>query len=381
MSFFSRSPKGSEEGDINDSIVEDAMRDVENSIRANAENSQQENIIDIVDSPIDDLYQEEPQRKKKPVALILIVAALATAGLVVVSGLVPIPSAAIQAETAPAEPANPQSLPPALAAQEQAAAVTTGQPGQTPVETGVGAAVDPSQRVNTPAAENTEAAMQAAPQPVQVNQPVAQQSTTPTAPIAQAVQATPPAVPVTQSPAATAVQKPQVQTIAAQKVDAAPAQPVSQLPSQPLVKESTSAVSQPKVSETATPAPQAKPIAIAPAVKTIEPAKPKAVAPKEAPVTTIKAQPVKPVQAQAKTIPHEEQSEQSESVKKMIITTPSRYGLRSVQPEGLIFEAKGTNEKPLVALIGDVLPSGERLLKVDAKTNTIITDRSVIRFQ
>ena len=69
----------------------------------------------------------------------------------------------------------------------------------------------------------------------------------------------------------------------------------------------------------------------------------------------------------------------SESIKKLIATTADEFGLQSIH-EGGITLVRGRDGAPQRLSAGERLPNGELILRVDARSMTLVTDRSVIRF-
>ena len=69
-----------------------------------------------------------------------------------------------------------------------------------------------------------------------------------------------------------------------------------------------------------------------------------------------------------------------ESVKKLVTITPDEFGLQSVD-EGSITLQQARNGYPQKLAVGDRLPNGERILRIDARSMTLVSDRSVIRFK
>lgn len=378
MSMFSRTSPQNDAVDVNEFIVNDSMHDAARSFDQHAYAHHEQQFIDIEGSPLDELTAPTQKRKKKPVALILIIAALVTAGLVVASGLVPTPSTT---PTQPSAQANPDTkeitspIPQASTAPEQAAQAIDGtQPNATSQSS---AAPDSPQATPSNVTQSLAGPLAT----IQAQDPVG--TTQPT------VLATQPSQAPIQAPAALATPLPAAQPLPPSNIPPVLAQPQIATPIQTAPaavattpKDAIQSKTLEKVADSVKPAQPSKVITQQQVPsKSEETAKQKPAITKDSTTPQPKVLPAKQVQADSQPTSNHESSTQSESVKKLITTTPSRYGLRSIQPEGLMFEAKGTNDKPLTALIGDVLPNGERLLRVDAKSNTIITDRSVVRFQ
>lgn len=68
-----------------------------------------------------------------------------------------------------------------------------------------------------------------------------------------------------------------------------------------------------------------------------------------------------------------------ETVKKLVATTPEEFGLQSIL-EGAITLDGAQGKSPQRLAVGDRLPSGEQIIRIDARSMTLVTDRSVIRF-
>jgi len=379
MALFSRRRNAHEdhEGiDVDEFIVGDSMESVDRAMRE-ANNSHSGHIIDVEDIPLSDQDFDgtAPAKRKKPVVLICIIAALVTVGLVIGTGLVPSP----MASHPQIEPDNPVAAQMAASANESAVPVASQDaapagpittPEQTPTTTPT---ADPVLSSN-PIPVASPAPMQAA---VASNEqiPTTLQIATPGIPatpsngvITPAFQPAP-SVPATLA-SNTAITAPPPAAATAPIAATAPviatpvaAKPEIKLEPKPETKPEQKVVVQtPKVAPVvtkATPAPT-KP---APATSAKEPAssKTKSASNNEALPT--------------------ESTQQGEAIRKLVETTPAKYGVRSVQPEGLIFEPSRPDERPIITLVGDLLPNGERLVRVDAKSNTIVTDRTVVRFQ
>ncbi|MCL2326288.1 MAG: hypothetical protein FWC40_07350 [Proteobacteria bacterium] len=76
--------------------------------------------------------------------------------------------------------------------------------------------------------------------------------------------------------------------------------------------------------------------------------------------------------------PREEASE--EGIKRLITVSAEAFGLQSIHDGSITLEGRhGAGVQRLQS--GDRLPSGEQLLRIDARSMTLITDRSVIRIK
>ncbi|WP_341744834.1 hypothetical protein [Azonexus hydrophilus] len=183
-------------------------------------------------------------------------------------------------------------------------------------------------------------------------------------PVEMAPTAPPVAVP---APAA-----PILATVGAGQGSAAPIAAATQPPAQPTIVAPALQVSA-QIENPPVEAPPRKPAAQSkPKVENV------AVAPKL--VTPPKVSSPEPRRAPAAAAPSIAKNEigLSESVKRLVTTSASDFGIRSIQPEGLIFTGNNGG-RPVIVLLGDVMPNGERLQSINIQTNTVITDKSVIR--
>lgn len=68
-----------------------------------------------------------------------------------------------------------------------------------------------------------------------------------------------------------------------------------------------------------------------------------------------------------------------EGVKRLVTVSAEAFGLQSIHDGSVTLEGRRGNA-PQSLRVGDRLPSGEQILRIDARTTTLVTDRSVIRF-
>ncbi|ENO79177.1 hypothetical protein [Thauera sp. 63] len=136
----------------------------------------------------------------------------------------------------------------------------------------------------------------------------------------------------------------------------------------------------------ATPAPvssQPAPAPVAPIAKVAKAAEPAAVKPA---VETKKVPPAEPKKASApaprktetaqRTKSAEPSSKEPETVRDVMVVTASQIGLRAFTDGQLVVSTGG---RDAAYRVHDLLPSGERIERIDPVAMTVITDRSVIR--
>ena len=142
--------------------------------------------------------------------------------------------------------------------------------------------------------------------------------------------------------------------------------------------------------------PEPAPVATAAPVKTATPDK-AVTAAQSKPVATETAKPVAPKATVAKAEParamvpakkaaprkpdHEDvgeaDSSSDEGIKRLVTVSAESMGLVAMQPGSITIERKGGGTNRLTA--GDRLDSGEQIIRIDAASSTLVTDRSVIR--
>ncbi|MGE0014335.1 MAG: hypothetical protein AB7S62_19145, partial [Azoarcus sp.] len=181
--------------------------------------------------------------------------------------------------------------------------------------------------------------------------------------------------------------------VAAAPIAPAPVQQVQQpQPAPKVVTEAPvaapvqAAVPAPAPAPAASPAPvSAQPAAapVAPVAKVAKPVEPTAVKPA---VETKKVPPAEPKKAAApaprktetaqRTKPAEPSSKEPETVRDVMVVTASQIGLRAFTDGQLVVSTGG---RDAAYRVHDLLPSGERIERIDPVAMTVITDRSVIR--
>ncbi len=109
----------------------------------------------------------------------------------------------------------------------------------------------------------------------------------------------------------------------------------------------------------------AKPVAAKATVAKAEPAR--------AVIPAKKAAPRKPDQEDV----GEADSSSDEGIKRLVTVSAESMGLVAMQPGSITIERKGGGTNRLTA--GDRLDSGEQIIRIDAASSTLVTDRSVIR--
>lgn len=144
--------------------------------------------------------------------------------------------------------------------------------------------------------------------------------------------------------------------------------------------------------QTATPTPSAaKPATTSPVPSAATPAPsvtPKPVstlaAPKKESAPPVAQKPSTTTPPKPKAVPKTERTNQEEheggeeTIKRLITTSADAFGLQSIQEGAITLESRrGSGSQRLH--VGDRLPSGEQILRIDARSMTLVTDRSVIR--
>jgi len=88
--------------------------------------------------------------------------------------------------------------------------------------------------------------------------------------------------------------------------------------------------------------------------------------------------PAKPKAAPTSERAHAEHDASEETIKRLVTTSADAFGLQSIQEGAITLESRrGSGSQRLQ--VGDRLPSGEQILRIDARSMTLVTDRSVIR--
>lgn len=365
--MFGRKQQPKDAVDVNDFIVNDSMQA---GIHIDADLGSPVPSVDIPDDQIIDAdYAEPTTRKRLKTSQVLILGAVAVFAVggvasIFVSPQTPdqAPVAAVsqppQAATSP-EPAA--KLPPGLADPDQVqppanlpGPVANAQGNVTPAATEP--VVSPAAPVAVP---TTTLATTAAPAPIATNA-IAPAPTTAAVPQVVEAKAPPAAV------APTSANPVSAQIAEAQKLSPVtqPVVPATQ-PKAPPASLQTQATSKPLQPQATLPVAAATKPASAPAnpqnaeKKTIPPAK--TVAP-----------------AQTKQVATTERENSEEGIKRLVTASAEAFGLQSIQEGAITLEGRRGNA-PQRLHVGDRLPSGEQILRIDARSMTLVTDRSVIR--
>ena len=200
------------------------------------------------------------------------------------------------------------------------------------------------------------------------------------------VAATPPAVIAKQPPAnpiaAQAEEAKQLMASSAPTKQAtAPAKPEPVAAPKASQKESVAKTdSQPRAPQRSSSAEKTAPTATS-AKKPAQDDQPKTVAKAvvEKPVSTVKSSTPAPARKAASVETKEAKEEGTEMIKTLVSTSAEAFGLQSMQ-EGAITLDRNRGASSQRFTVGDRLPSGEQILRIDARSMTLVTDRSVIRF-
>lgn len=366
--MFGRKQQPKDAVDVNDFIVNDSMQD---GIRIDADLGSPVPSVDIPDDQIIDAdYAEPTTRKRLKTSQVLILGAVAVFAVGGVASIFVSPptqdqtpvAAASQSPQTAASPEPAAKLPPGLADPDQVqppahlpGPVANAQGNVTPAPTNP--MVSPAASVAVP----TTLATASAPAPVAANAIAASPAPiTPAVPQVAEVKAQPvPVAPTSSNP------------ISAQIAEAQKLSPVTQ-PVVPAAQPKTP----PAPQQTQTTPKPLQPQATAPVVAAPKPA-PATANPQNAEkkiVPTAKA--VTPAQIKQVTATERENSE--EGIKRLVTTSAEAFGLQSIQEGAITLEGRRGNA-PQRLRVGDRLPSGEQILRIDARSMTLVTDRSVIR--
>lgn len=379
--------------DINDHIVQDNMFSTQDAL-GEAHRGYISG-VDVADEIIlegEPIPEEPPKKRLRPGQIII----LSVTAVVAVGGVAsffkpeaakPTPVASLQNATTPAPQPAGVTLPAGLSFVDKDAP----------------AAAPPAvQTESSPTAAVPAVAANPTPSPTAVVAPPKVESSTPPATAPGVTSPTTPvaAAPVAAAPVATApVATPQADT--AKPVPANPiaaqVEEVKQLmatattaTSAPTKKATTPAkaepVAVPKVSEKESAAKaESKPRAQQPAPSsnktTPSASSSKKSTPDDQPKTVAKAATEKPVSprnapaVEAK----DEKDTGTEMIKVLVTTSAEAFGLQSIH-EGAITLERNRGASSQRFTVGDRLPSGEQILRIDARSMTLVTDRSVIRF-
>lgn len=366
--MFGRKQQPKDAVDVNDFIVNDSMQD---GIRIDADLGSPVPSVDIPDDQIIDAdYAEPTTRKRLKTSQILILGAVAVFAVGGVASIFVSPqtqdqppvATVSQSTQAAASPEPAAKLPPGLADPDQVqppanlpGPVANAQGNVTP------AATEPVVSPAAPAAVPTTLATTAAPAPVAANA-------------------------IAVSPAPTNPAVPQVAEVKAQPVPVAPAS------SNPISAQIAEAQKLSPVTQPVVPAAQPKTPPVPPQTQTTpKPSQPQATvpvvaAPKPAPATVNPQTPEKKAVPTAKTVtPAQvksaaatERENSEEGIKRLVTTSAEAFGLQSIQEGAITLEGRRGNA-PQRLHVGDRLPSGEQIIRIDARSMTLVTDRSVIR--
>lgn len=363
--MFGRKQQPKDAVDVNDFIVSDSMQA---GIHIDADLGSPVPSVDIPDDQIIDAdYAEPTTRKRLKTSQVLILGAVAVFAVGGVASIFVSPqtpdqapvSAVSQPPQAVTSPEPAAKLPPGLADPDQVqppanlpGPVANAQGNVTPAVT------EPVVSPAAPAAVPTTLATAASPAPITAN--AIASSTAPTNPaVPQVVEAKAQPVPVTPASA---------NPVSAQIAEAQKLSPVTQ-PVVPAVQPKSPPQAQ------ATPKPL-QPQATAPVAAAQKPmpatANPQSTEKKTVPP----AKTVAPVQTKQVATTERENSE--EGIKRLVTTSAEAFGLQSIQEGAITLEGRRGNA-PQRLHVGDRLPSGEQILRIDARSMTLVTDRSVIR--
>lgn len=350
--MFGRKKQMSDAVDVNDFIVGDNMQ---SGIHINGDLGSPVPSVDISDDQIIDADYSTDQKtgkrfKASQIAILVAVAAFGVGGV-----------ASIFLPSSPTETSNPlaMSLPPEQPVPAAEIKLPPGLAESAPQPTSVAETpVAP-----TPPVEPSTVAVPsvlASPEPIATPAPAQNAQATPSIPPASVATINNDVVakPQTESAPINPIAS---QVAEAQRLQAPTPTPPASKPASAVVP-TKPAPAQASVSpKTVTPAPAPKkesnaPIAAKPTVN--PPAKPKAA----------------PTSERA----HAEHDASEETIKRLVTISADAFGLQSIQEGAITLESRrGSGSQRLQ--VGDRLPSGEQILRIDARSMTLVTDRSVIR--
>ena len=373
--MFGRKQQPKDAVDVNDFIVSDSMQA---GIHIDADLGSPVPSVDISDDQIIDAdYSEPPTRKRLKTSQVLILGAVAVFAVggvasIFVSPQTPEQNPVVAASEQPQVVAAPEpaaKLPPGLADPDQVQPPAT-IPGPSANGSGNGTPSATDSLVSAPATATvpTALAIPTAPSPTPATAPVVASAAaaSPQAPIAAPV----PQVADTKAPLPPAA-SPAANPVTAQIAEAQKLSPVTQ-PAPVAQPKASPAVAQtqaaPKPQQAIAPVPPAPKVAPATANHPI--VEKKAVA-----VTPAATKPVTP--AQPKQVATERENSE-EGIKRLVTTSAEAFGVQSIQEGAITLEGRRGNA-PQRLHVGDRLPSGEQILRIDARSMTLVTDRSVIR--
>lgn len=371
--MFGRKRETSDSVDVNDFIVGDNMQ---GGLHINGDLGSPVPSIDITDDQIIDAdYATDPKTGKRfktsQVVILAAVAVFAVGGIA--SIFIPtgqpeaLPQVAVALPKTPAASEAEIKLPPGLA--DTPLTPTTTADASAPLQEPTAVPTSTPASLATVSQEPSAAPLPVALPPANPAPAVVAQPPVPTAAslASSAPAPTQQATPVAPAPQVTA---PQAATpanpLTAQIAEAQRMQPVAPAPK---VVEKPVATA-PKAVEKPAPAPQkATPAPVAQKKETAAQNAPKGAAP---------VQP-KPKSETATRASHAAEHESSEeTIKRLVTTTADAFGLQAIQEGSITLESRrGAGSQRLH--VGDRLPSGEQILRIDARSMTLVTDRSVIR--
>ena len=350
--MFGRKKQMSDAVDVNDFIVGDNMQ---SGIHINGDLGSPVPSVDISDDQIIDADYSTDQKtgkrfKASQIAILVAVAAFGAGGV-----------ASIFLPSSPTEASNPLaiSLPPEQAAPAAEIKLPPGLAESAPQPTSVAETpVAP-----TPPVEPSTVAVPsvlASPEPIATPAPAQNAQATPSIPPASVATINNDVVakPQTESAPINPIAS---QVAEAQRLQAPTPTPPASKPASAVVPTKPAPAQASVTPKTVTPAPAPKkesnaPVAAKPTVS--PPAKPKAA----------------PTSERA----HAEHDASEETIKRLVTTSADAFGLQSIQEGAITLESRrGSGSQRLQ--VGDRLPSGEQILRIDARSMTLVTDRSVIR--
>lgn len=367
--MFGRKQQPKDAVDVNDFIVNDSMQA---GIHIDADLGSPVPSVDIPDDEIIDAdYAEPTSRKRLKTSQVLILGAVA---VFAVGGVA---SIFVSPQTPEQKPVSAVSQPPQVAALPEPAAKLP--PGLADPDQ-----VQPPANIPGPVANVSGNIAPAA------TDPVVSSAAPASVPPTLATTATPaPAPVVANATAALPAQiTPAVPQVAETKAQPAPTAPASSNPVSAQIAEAQklSPVTQPVVPAAQPKAPPAPPQTQAtPKPLQHQAPVPVPAAPKPAPATATTpnaekktvATPKAVAPAQTKQATTERENSE-EGIKRLVTTSAESFGLQSIQEGAITLEGRRGNA-PQRLHVGDRLPSGEQILRIDARSMTLVTDRSVIR--
>lgn len=363
--MFGRKQQPKDAIDVNDFIVSESMQA---GIHINADLGSPVPSVDISDDQIIDAdYSEPPTRKRLKTSQVLILGAVAVFAVGGVASIFVSPqtpeqnpfAAASEQPQVVAVPEPAATLPPGLADPDQV------QPPATvsdPSTTDSLVSAHATATVPSALAVSSTPSLTSATAPVIANAASASPQAPIAAPVPQVADTNAP-FPPSASPTGNPVT---AQIAEAQKISAVtqPA-PVTQPKASPAVAQTQAAPKPQQAISPVTPAPK---VALATASHPT-------VGKKAVAVTPAPTKPVTP--AQPKQVATERENSE-EGIKRLVTMSAEAFGVQSIQEGAITLEGRRGNA-PQRLHVGDRLPSGEQILRIDARSMTLVTDRSVIR--